>query len=79
MSMSQAFLQEFDQEAKTTRRVLERVPAEKFSLEAASQIDVARRARDAHRDDAWHDLRLGLRGGNDNGQRREASGLHVHR
>ena len=31
MSMSQAFLQEFDQEAKTTRRVLERVPADKFA------------------------------------------------
>jgi uncharacterized damage-inducible protein DinB len=31
MSMSQAFLQEFDHEAKTTRRVLERVPADKFS------------------------------------------------
>jgi uncharacterized damage-inducible protein DinB len=30
MSLSQAFLQEFDNEAKTTRRVLERVPAEKF-------------------------------------------------
>jgi uncharacterized damage-inducible protein DinB len=30
MSVSQAFLQEFDNEAKTTRRVLERVPAEKF-------------------------------------------------
>src|SRR3954469_10596420 len=30
MSMSQAFLQEFDNEAKTTRKVLERVPAEKF-------------------------------------------------
>jgi uncharacterized damage-inducible protein DinB len=31
MSMSQAFLQEFDTEAKTTRRVLERVPADKFA------------------------------------------------
>ena len=31
MSMTQAFLQEFDNEAKTTRRVLERVPADKFS------------------------------------------------
>ncbi|MGH9143235.1 MAG: DinB family protein [Vicinamibacterales bacterium] len=31
MSMTQAFLQEFDQEAKTTRRVLERVPADKFA------------------------------------------------
>ena len=31
MSLSQAFLQEFDTEAKTTRRVLERVPADKFS------------------------------------------------
>ncbi len=31
MSMSQAFLQEFDHEAKTTRRVLERVPADKFA------------------------------------------------
>jgi uncharacterized damage-inducible protein DinB len=31
MSMSQAFLQEFDHEAKTTRRMLERVPADKFS------------------------------------------------
>jgi uncharacterized damage-inducible protein DinB len=31
MSMSQAFLQEFDNEAKTTRRVLERVPNDKFS------------------------------------------------
>jgi uncharacterized damage-inducible protein DinB len=31
MSVSQAFLQEFDHEAKTTRRVLERVPADKFS------------------------------------------------
>ena len=30
MSMTQAFLQEFDQEAKTTRKVLERVPADKF-------------------------------------------------
>src|ERR1700712_5395695 len=30
MSMSQGFLQEFDNEAKTTRRVLERVPADKF-------------------------------------------------
>jgi len=30
VSMSQAFLQEFDHEAKTTRRVLERVPADKF-------------------------------------------------
>ena len=30
MSMTQAFLQEFDNEAKTTRRVLERVPADKF-------------------------------------------------
>src|SRR4029077_10312589 len=28
---TQAFLQEFDTEAKTTRRVLERVPADKFS------------------------------------------------
>ena len=31
MSVSQAFIQEFDNEAKTTRRVLERVPADKFS------------------------------------------------
>jgi uncharacterized damage-inducible protein DinB len=31
MSVSQAFLQEFDQEAKTTRRVLERVPADKLA------------------------------------------------
>ena len=31
MSMTQAFLQEFEAEAKTTRRVLERVPADKFS------------------------------------------------
>jgi uncharacterized damage-inducible protein DinB len=31
MSMTQAILQEFDNEAKTTRRVLERVPADKFS------------------------------------------------
>ena len=31
MSMSQAFLQEFDHEAKTTRRILERVPADKFA------------------------------------------------
>ena len=31
MSLTQAILQEFDTEAKTTRRVLERVPADKFS------------------------------------------------
>jgi uncharacterized damage-inducible protein DinB len=31
MSLSQAFLKEFDNEAKITRRVLERVPADKFS------------------------------------------------
>jgi len=31
MSLTQAFLQEFDNEAKTTRRVLERVPADKFA------------------------------------------------
>src|SRR5262249_1956859 len=31
MSMTQAMLQEFDNEAKTTRRVLERVPADKLS------------------------------------------------
>jgi uncharacterized damage-inducible protein DinB len=31
MSVTQAILQEFDQEAKTTRRVLERVPEDKFS------------------------------------------------
>lgn len=31
MSMTQAILQEFDTEAKTTRRVLERVPADKFA------------------------------------------------
>jgi uncharacterized damage-inducible protein DinB len=31
VSMSQAFLQEFDHEAKTTRRVLERVPEDKFN------------------------------------------------
>jgi uncharacterized damage-inducible protein DinB len=31
MSVSQAFLHEFDNEAKTTRRVLERVPADKLS------------------------------------------------
>ena len=31
MSVSQAFLQEFDHEAKTTRRVLERVPSDKLS------------------------------------------------
>ena len=31
MSMTQALLQEFDAEAKTTRRVLERVPEDKFS------------------------------------------------
>jgi uncharacterized damage-inducible protein DinB len=30
MSVSQAFLQEFEHEAKTTRRVLERVPADKL-------------------------------------------------
>ena len=30
MSLTQAILQEFDNEAKTTRRVLERVPADKF-------------------------------------------------
>ena len=30
MSVSQAFLQEFDNEAKTTRRVLERVPDDKL-------------------------------------------------
>ncbi|MCC7417385.1 MAG: DinB family protein [Acidobacteria bacterium] len=31
MSVSAAFLQEFEREAQTTRRVLERVPADKFS------------------------------------------------
>jgi len=31
MSMTAAFLQEFDNEAKTTRRVLERVPGDKLS------------------------------------------------
>jgi uncharacterized damage-inducible protein DinB len=31
MSMCQAMLQEFDNEAKTTRRVLERVPADKLA------------------------------------------------
>lgn len=31
MSMTQAMLQEFDNEAKTTRRVLERVPTDKLS------------------------------------------------
>jgi uncharacterized damage-inducible protein DinB len=31
MSMTQAILQEFETEAKTTRRVLERVPADKLS------------------------------------------------
>jgi len=31
MSMTQAMLQEFDAEAKTTRRVLERVPTDKLS------------------------------------------------
>jgi uncharacterized damage-inducible protein DinB len=31
MSMTQAMLQEFDNEAKTTRRVLERVPGDKLS------------------------------------------------
>jgi uncharacterized damage-inducible protein DinB len=31
MSVSQAFLHEFDNEAKTTRRVLERVPSDKLS------------------------------------------------
>jgi uncharacterized damage-inducible protein DinB len=31
MSVSQAILQEFDNEAKTTRKVLERVPADRFS------------------------------------------------
>ena len=31
MSMTQTILQEFDTEAKTTRRVLERVPADKFA------------------------------------------------
>src|SRR5467141_1443473 len=31
MSMCQAFLQEFDNEAKTTRRVLERVPSDKLA------------------------------------------------
>ena len=31
MSMTQAMLQEFDNEAKTTRKVLERVPADKLS------------------------------------------------
>jgi uncharacterized damage-inducible protein DinB len=31
MSMTQALLQEFDTEAKTTRRVLERVPTDKLS------------------------------------------------
>ena len=31
MSMTQAILQEFDTEAATTRRVLERVPADKFA------------------------------------------------
>ena len=31
MSMCQAMLQEFDTEAKTTRRVLERVPTDKLS------------------------------------------------
>ena len=31
MSLSNAFLQEFDTEVKTTRRVLERVPADKFA------------------------------------------------
>jgi uncharacterized damage-inducible protein DinB len=30
MSVAKAFLQEFDHEAKTTRRVLERVPEDKF-------------------------------------------------
>ena len=30
MSLTQAFLQEFDHEATTTRKVLERVPADKF-------------------------------------------------
>jgi uncharacterized damage-inducible protein DinB len=30
MSVTKAFLQEFDREAKTTRRVLERVPEDKF-------------------------------------------------
>ena len=31
MSVTAAFLQEFEQEAKTTRRVLERVPADKLT------------------------------------------------
>ena len=31
MSMTQAILQEFETEAKTTRRVLERVPTDKLS------------------------------------------------
>jgi len=31
MSVTQAFLQEFENEAKTTRRVLERVPSDKLS------------------------------------------------
>jgi uncharacterized damage-inducible protein DinB len=31
MSMTEAILQEFDTEAKTTRRMLERVPADKFA------------------------------------------------
>jgi len=31
MSMTQAMLVEFDNEAKTTRRVLERVPSDKLS------------------------------------------------
>ena len=30
MAMTDAFLQEIDQEAKTTRRVLERVPADRL-------------------------------------------------
>jgi uncharacterized damage-inducible protein DinB len=58
--MTEALLQEFDREASTTRRVLERVPQDKLTREEDARcVDANRRCRhDARLEDdhaEWHD------------------------
>ena len=52
MAMIDAFLQELEQEAQTTRRVLERVPEDQLGWRPHPQVDVARAASAACRDRA---------------------------
>ena len=58
MTIAQGLLQELEQEAKTTRRLLERVPDSRTVVAAAREVVDAGRAGDAHRDGAGRRRRV---------------------